>query len=209
MIESMSLSMSCCLSLQVPHSEKSDSSTSACLGWSVRITISPLYPKKESSLLSIDSSYGSHLFESGDKKIEGKCSTFSIYSVVKARVWKIENIPDNLRSILNPEYFSKREWSSILGSLTCILCVSFNIKPYSRRINRGKRLWAIYGTHKAFLIIKRRVYPDLGQSYAITASTIGTFGIPPASSENTFTFSYWPVWLNTKDCFPSTIMLAW
>ena len=109
MITPMEFSISCCLSYEVPTADKSASSTNVCLGRSGIITISTLESKKESSLLSIDSPYGSHLFESGDKKIEGKCSTFSIYSVVKARVWKIENIPDNLRGILNPESFYKRE----------------------------------------------------------------------------------------------------
>ena len=68
--------------------------------------------------------------------------------MVKARVGKIENIPDNLRGILNPDYSSKKELSSTIGLSTCIFGVSFNIKPDSQRINGGERLWDINGTHK-------------------------------------------------------------
>ena len=55
------------------------------------------------------------MFKSADNKIEGKCSAFSISSVVKACVVKIYNIDDNLRGILNPDYSSKRNDPLQLG----------------------------------------------------------------------------------------------
>ena len=148
------------------------------------------------------------MLESGVSNTVSKYSTLLIYSLVRERNLNTENVPSRVNGILSPVSSSNIELSSALGTLQCILGLSCSTNPASLSINGCIKLCSMDGTQRAFLTTSRYVCPDCGQSLAITASTIGTLGMPLTSSVNDCIFAYWSLWLKMNACLPMTTILA-
>ena len=76
-------------------------------------------------------------------------------------------------------------------------------------MNGGIKLCFMLAMYNSFRINKIYVFPVYGQSYATTASTIGTFDVPSTSLEKSFTSADWTVWLMISYWRLSTIIFAW
>ena len=96
-------------------------------------------------------------------------------SLVGLQVRKYEKIPRRDRATRNPESGNHTEWVVSSGSGIYILGTSLTTIFVSRSIKGGIKLCVVELTNKAFWHTSRYVFLENGQSYAIIASTMGTF----------------------------------